>query len=256
MIKRFSDGNMADVVRVGDIVRKQRGTWWDATKQVLNHLERAGYLWSPRVENEDTETVDLTYIPGKTVSDNVSEAGEELLREVGTRVHELHEALSGFRLDEGTPYVPWPGAPTETAIICHNDLSPWNTVVSDGKFQGFIDWDLVSYGTREWELAWVCWRWAPIYPFDSRTHFAVDQQIERCSILLKAYGLDALDLRSFVDLIDLRMECALEVVEQLGAQGVPGFDRLLATGMHMSGHDDRGWLAEHRDRFREGLESF
>ena len=79
--------------------------------------------------------------------------------------------------------------------------------------------------------------------------FAAESQANRCRAILSAYGTDVLDLNGFVDLIDMRMKCALEVVEQLGAQGVTGFDRLLQTGMHLSAHDDRAWLATNADVF-------
>lgn len=256
MIERFDDGNMADVYRVGDIVRKQKGTWWDATRQVLQHLESVEYPWSQRIAREEAHTVDFTFIPGETVlPDLTNYESVAFLQMIGSRARELHDALDGFQLDAGTECVPWPIPPPKNSIICHNDLSPWNIVASDGALRGFIDWDLVSYGTREWELAWMCWRWAPMYPYGSRTGFNSGDQARRCKILLEAYGLDALDLSGFADVIDRRMECALEVVEQLGAQGFPGFDRLLESGMHLSGHNDRLWLAEHRDAFRAALET-
>lgn len=255
-MERFSDGNMADVYRVGDTVHKQKGTWWDATRQVLQHLDSVEYLWSPKVISDTSETTELSFIDGETVPADLGGAGNaDVLHVIGRRIRELHDALEGFRLAPGTECVPWPVQPPGDNIICHNDLSPWNTVLRDGTFSGFIDWDLVSYGTREWELAWACWRWAPIYPHGKRTRFDASDQIERCRVLLESYGLDAIDLRGFVALIDRRMECALDVVEQLGAQGVPGFDRLLETGMHLSGHDDRAWLAAHRDAFRAGIET-
>lgn len=256
MIERFGDGNMTDVYKIGEVVRKQKSPWWDATRQVLQHLESVEYPWSQRIVAEHTDAVDFAYIPGDTVAPDLRGFdGGETLRFIGQRIRKLHDALDGFRLTPGTDTVPWPVPPPEDAIICHNDLSPWNTVMHDGGFQGFIDWDLVSYGTREWEIAWACWRWAPIYPAGNRGKFTAEQQIERCRTFISAYGPDALDLADFINLIDRRMECALEVVEQLGAQGIPGFDRLLATGMHLSAHDDRAWLAEHRDAFREELES-
>lgn len=256
MIERFDDGNMADVYRVGDVVRKQKATWWDATRQVLQHLESVEYPWSQRIVHEDIDTVDFTFIAGETIQPDLARFDSAtFLQTIGSRARELHDALEGFRLVPGTECVPWPVQPPDDSIICHNDISPWNTVVQDGKFRGFIDWDLVSYGTREWELAWMCWRWAPIYPNIDSLRFPIDQQIKRCRILLEAYGLDVLDLHTFVDLIDRRMECALEVVEQLGAQGVPGFDRLLANGQHLGGHDERAWLARHRDTFRAELET-
>lgn len=256
MIERFDDGNMAEVVKIGDVVRKQKSPWWNATRQILLHLESVDYPFSQRIISEDKDTSDFDYIKGETLLPNLDgHEGEETLTVLGQRIRELHDALEGFRLEPGTETVPWPVSPSTESIICHNDLSPWNTVMSDGDFQAFIDWDLVSYGTREWDLAWVCWRWAPIYPQGQRIRFDAATQARRCEILLRAYGIDALNLDDFVALIDLRMECGLESVEQLGAQGVPGFQQLLETGMHLSGHDDRAWLAAHTQTFRAVLES-
>lgn len=255
MMERFGDGNMADVYRVGNAVRKQRSPWWHATRQVLNHLEQVGYQYSPRILTESEQSVDLSYIPGSTVPADLGDYRDEfVLQTIGQQTRELHDALDGFRLTAGTDCVPWPVPPDGDHIVCHNDLSPWNAVFDQQTFQGFIDWDLVSYGTREWELAWVCWRWAPLYPVGERTSFDAEQQAARCRLLLEAYGFEALDLTGFLELIDRRMWCALEVVEQLGAQGVPGFDRLLATGMHLSAHDDRAWFANNRDLFSRYLQ--
>lgn len=256
MMERFADGNMADVYRLGNVVRKQRGVWWDATRQVLNHLESVAYPWSPRILAESDQTVDLSYIEGKTIPATLDGGSSpDLLQEIGRRTRQLHDVLDGFRLRPGSTTVSWPVAPPGDTIMCHNDLSPWNTVLKNGTFRGFIDWDLVSYGTREWELAWMCWRWAPIYPYEQRTRFDADEQLQRCRILLEAYGLDALDIRAFAYLIDRRMRCGLEVVEVLGSQGVPGFDRLLNAGMHLSGHDDRAWLAQNHRVFQTLFDS-
>jgi hypothetical protein len=251
----FSDGNMADVVRIGDRVRKQKSPWWNATRQVLSHLDQAGFLWSPRVISEDQQFADLSFIPGETMDASlVGHEDPELLVTIGKRVRELHDALEGFALLPGTDCVPWPVAPEQDLIVCHNDLSPWNTVMLGDTFQGFIDWDLVSVATREWDLAWVCWRFAPIYPSGERTRFTARQQAQRCRIVLDAYGADTIDLRGFVDLIDMRMECGVSSVEQIGAHGVPGFDRILASGMHLSALDDRRWFADHRSLFAAELE--
>lgn len=256
MEEKSTDGNMADVIRLGDRVRKQKGPWWSATRQVLEHLEESGYPWSSRLLAENEDTVDLAFITGSTIDASLTAHLEPGLPvTIGRRIRELHDALEGFDLAAATEVVPWPVEPQEKQIVCHNDLSPWNTVMKEGEFQGFIDWDLVSVATREWDLAWACWRFAPIYPRGERIRFTAREQAIRCNILLNVYGKDALNLDGFVDLINMRMRCGIDSVEVLGPQGVPGFDRLLATGMHLSAHNDRGWLAANRDAFVEALES-
>ncbi len=243
----FSDGNMADVVRIGDTIHKQRGPWWDATRQTLTHLEAVNYPWSPRILAESDDTVQLTFIPGDTIDAGLTTHNDdEFLVIIGQRVRELHTALDGFRLLPGTTSVPWTPAPSDATMLCHNDLSPWNTVVREGAFAGLIDWDLVSYGTAEWELAWVCWRFAPLYPTGDRIPFSAQRQAERCATILSAYGPERLRLGTFLDVMDARMACGVDTVEILGAAGVPGFDRILSTGMHLSAIDDRRWMSEHR----------
>lgn len=254
IIELFADGNMAEVLRIGDSVRKSRPAWWLASREVLSHLEHHGYPQSPRVLNETDTYIELGYINGETVpADLAAFEDEGILEQLGQHVRRLHDTLAGLQLLPEADYVPWAVPPPTCTILCHNDISPWNTVMLDGLIQGFVDWDLVSPGSREWELAWMCWRWAPIYPSPHRTTFSAEQQANRCITLLKAYGTDALDLDQFVNLIDRRMHCALATVEVLGAQRITGFDHLLDQGLHLSGHDDRDWLDLHRSVFESAL---
>ncbi|MCA9835140.1 MAG: aminoglycoside phosphotransferase family protein [Thermomicrobiales bacterium] len=250
MEERFSDGNMFDVVRIGDRVRKQKSSWWQATATVLNHLESAGYPYSPRVLDIDEDSLYLSFIPGDTIpADLAGFTDPAWLIEMGKQIRALHEALDGLVLTEAT--MPIPTLPDGHAMACHCDLGPWNIVVQGGAFSGFIDWDLVAMGTREWDLAYACWRWAPIYPETG----SAEEQASRCQLLLQSYGTDLLDLNGFVDLIDLRMQAAIDVVDELGSQGVPGFANLYATGAHLGGQDDRAWLAANRDTFIQIIES-
>lgn len=247
-------GNMADVIRTGDRIRKAKNPWWPATHQVLTYLDSQDWQYSPRVLAESDTMVELTYLDGETIDPSLTGfAGEQLLRQVGRAVRSLHDTLLPFHLEHGTRTVPWTPPPSRSEILCHNDLSPWNTVLKEGELVGFIDWDLVSPGSREWELAWVCWRFAPIYPTGERTSFTAAEQASRCATLLTSYGRDAVDIPHLLDEIDRRMQCGVDVVEDLGAAGVPGFDRLLASGLHLSAHDDRAWYQANRTAFAGAL---
>ena len=71
----------------------------------------------------------------------------EALRELGALVRALYDASQGFALPDG---VTWKH-PIETEVvgdiaICHNDLSPHNTMCGDGVPVTFIDWDLTTSG--------------------------------------------------------------------------------------------------------------
>ena len=47
-------------------------------------------------------------------------------------------------------------------VVCHNDLSPKNTVYSEdgSRAIAFIDWDIAAPGPRIHDLAFICWQYA------------------------------------------------------------------------------------------------
>ena len=60
-------------------------------------------------------------------------------------VKELHDASSGF-------------AP-KGKVICHNDLSPCNTVFRNDVPVAIIDWDSAAFGERWEDLTYILWLW-------------------------------------------------------------------------------------------------
>ena len=42
-------------------------------------------------------------------------------------------------------------------VICHNDLSPCNTVFRNNHPVGIIDWDSAAYGERWEDLTYILW---------------------------------------------------------------------------------------------------
>jgi aminoglycoside phosphotransferase (APT) family kinase protein len=145
-------------------------------------------------------------------------------------------------------------APEAPTLVCHSDIGPWNTIVLDGKITGLIDWDLVAPGTPEWDLAYAAWRFAPLYPA-GRTRFTLVEQANRIRLLLDGYGLASKRRQGFVRLVLQRMRSAVDTVERLGHERVPGFMRLYDGGLHLSGLDDLAWLRKHESSVTRRVES-
>jgi aminoglycoside phosphotransferase (APT) family kinase protein len=85
------------------------------------------------------------------------------------------------------------GAPLAGSVICHNDLSPDNTVYQPrGVPRAFIDWDLAAPAPPLWDLAWAAYRFVPLYDDATceRLGYPFGRQAERLRILSDAYGLD------------------------------------------------------------------
>lgn len=253
-VEVFADGNMAQVVRRDDSVFRAPGPWAGASRQVLRHLEAVGFPLAPRLVATGRDEDELGFILGKSIAADLhGHEDEAWLSRVGAAIRELHDAMAGFAFALGTVHVEMDLMPDSPTIVCHCDLAPWNTIVDGDRVTGIIDWDLVAPGTREWDLAYAAWRFAPVYP-EGRTGFTPIEQARRIVRLLDAYGLPTAGRAGLVDLILRRQRSAVGTVARLGRMRVPGFSRLLDEGLHLSGIDDRLWLERHVAEFRRIIE--
>src|ERR1700727_3956491 len=75
---------------------------------------------------------------------------------VARLVREFHDLTAGTALAGGAE------------VVCHNDLSPKNTVYRDDgaglRPTTFIDWDIAGPGERIHDLAHVCWQYLALGP--------------------------------------------------------------------------------------------
>ena len=90
-------------------------------------------------------------------------------------------------------------------VICHNDLSPCNTVFQNNQPVGIIDWDSAAPGERWEDLAYVLWLWINIGSH-SRTEIDILGQIKTA---LAAYNADKETRENFADKLIWRMEKAI-----------------------------------------------
>jgi Phosphotransferase enzyme family len=172
----LAGGNMAgDVRRVGHTVRRRAGPWTPAVHRLLRHLEQVDFRGAPHALGIDELGREiLTFMPGTVVQPRMlDDAG---LVRVARLIRAYHAAVASFR---PPPDARWqtdgrdPTGPGE--LICHNDLAPWNLIVSDHQW-AFIDWDLA--------LA-VC-TFVPVWPDQAA-------DIHRYRQFCQAYGLSDRD---------------------------------------------------------------
>jgi tRNA A-37 threonylcarbamoyl transferase component Bud32 len=166
----------AGVVRVGETVRRRPSS--QLMRDVLVHLERAGFDAAPRWLGVDEEGRDiLTWIEGETFtergqmhpyigdppervtfSDEQVEAAFRLLRR-------YHETFDGD-------------------VICHGDFGPWNLVWQDGLPVAMIDFDQVHRADPSEDVAYAL-RMFVSYGF---AHAEPVELVRRTRAALAAYG--------------------------------------------------------------------
>ncbi len=207
------------MVRSGDTVRRTTGEWTPAVHALLRHLEAVGFAAAPRPLGIEQGVEVLTFVPGG----EATHSDEELAR-VGGLIRALHEASRSFTAPEAARWQFMVGAPRDGAVICHNDLSPDNTVYDPpGNPRAFIDWDLAAPAPPLWDLAWAAYRFVPLYDDATceRLGYPAGRQAERLRVLSDAYGLEERD--ALLPTVCERIRVLYETARTWGEAGRPGW---------------------------------
>src|ERR671915_679537 len=197
-------GSHSSVVRVGQTVRRVRHSWSSAVLDLLRHLEREGFGGAPRALGFDDQGREvLTYIEGE-VGGGLPEADtgpvqdadhwvwrDDVLVHLGALVRAYHDAAATFSW-AGREWQLGGRQPVET--VCHNDLSPWNTVFRSGVPVALIDWESAAPGPRGWDLGYAAWRWVPLWHEEkcraAGLPTSIADKARRFRLLLDAYGVE------------------------------------------------------------------
>jgi Ser/Thr protein kinase RdoA (MazF antagonist) len=211
--EQLGGGGLNPVVRIGGTVRRPAGPWTPAVQALLGHLERSGFEAAPRADGVDEEGREiLEFMPGEV---GVSPSDKEL-EDVARLVRSLHDATLSFRPPPEPAWQYMVGAPRVGEVMCHNDLSPWNTVWGGEGPRAFIDWDLAAPGPRVWDVAHALWRLVPLFPGEDSVRCG-----RRLRIFCDAYG--SIDPSHLLETVRLRMQALYDTAREWGSAGRPGW---------------------------------
>jgi len=190
------------VVRVGDTVRRPAGPHSPFVHAVLRHLERAGFDGAPRVLGTDERGREiLSYVEG-FVPDNL-DAGlaDDQLADAAGLLRRFHDATAGSRLAAGAE------------VVCHNDISPVNTVFVGGRPAALIDFDTARPGPRIRDVAYGVFLWLNL-GWDGP---GPQEQRRRMRLWCDAYGITGRD--GLLDEVKRRVACTVRRRRADGAAG-------------------------------------
>lgn len=210
------------VVRVGQTVRRPRGSNAAFVEALLRHLDRVGFGSAPRYLGVDERGRDaFTYIEGSVPSDCRSIVWrDDQLRGVASLLRAFHDATEGSELA------------ADAEVVCHNDFGPWNLVWRDDLPIGIIDFDNAAPGSRQADLGYAAWKALNLGLIDP----SVAEQRRRLELFVAAYGAE---LGSGV------LEAigrAQERMQRLILDAPIGADRERALAQHAG---ERAWLEAH-----------
>ena len=165
----------ADVMRVGDTVRRPISGDRFHVHKLLKHLEVRGFDGTPRflgIDAKDREI--LSFLPGEVPPD-LAHFEDEQLTAAARLLRRFHDATEDFAATTDP----------QAEVICHNDWGAPNAVFRDGLPYGIIDFDTIAPGLRLWDLGYSAFSWLDLGNAD----YSGDEQLRRLSVFADGYGL-------------------------------------------------------------------
>ncbi|GAA2205583.1 phosphotransferase [Nonomuraea monospora] len=223
------------VVRVADTVRRVPGPRAAFVHEVLRLFERRGWAGAPPFLGLDERGREiLGFVDGHVAWEERQPDGvtsDASLARVGALVREFHDVTAGTALAG------------DAEVVCHNDLSPKNTVYRDGgaglRPVAFIDWDLAAPGRRVHDVGHVCWQYAGLAPGAEPGEAA-----RRVRVICDGYGLA--DRGEVVGAVLWWQDRCRRGIEADARAGLPHAVRLRADGVAERVRAAHDWVAEHR----------
>ncbi len=222
--EKLIGGNVAaSVVRLGATVRKPATAATPAVQALLAHLHAVGCKAAPRSFGLDERGRQvLEFIPGAMWDRKQNDTLADL-RRVGVLIRTLHDSSASFTPPALAVWEPL-SSPEGNAMICHNDLAPWNLVCGADRWV-FIDWDNAGPGTRLWDLAWATLSFPPLEPGCDLLAAA-----RAVVALVQGYGLEPSGYGELIRLMVVRARACASLLADGAQRGEQPWVRLYAEG--------------------------
>lgn len=239
----LAGGFVNEVVLSGGSVRRSVGPHSVFVHRLLEHFERSGWDGAPRFLGIDESGREmLSFIEGHVAIEQnrsaYAESDASLVR-LAEMVREFHDLTSD------------PAFSGESETLCHNDLSPRNTVYADASEGAmpvaFIDWDIAAPGERIHDIAHLCWQHLRLgTPVTDLAETA-----RRMRLVCDAYGLDRRD--RLVETVLWWQDRTWRGIEAKAANGDPAMIRIRDLGAPTWIREDHRWVREHRSILEAAL---
>jgi hypothetical protein len=239
----LAGGSVSAVFRSGNAVRRDPGPNADFVRRLLVHFEQAGFDGAPRYLSTDaTGREILSFIDGHVpwqAAERLKARTDASLTAAARLLRCCHDLTAGTDLAR------------DSEVVCHNDLSPENTVYRDHRGGllpvAFIDWDLAAPGQRIHDVAYMSWQHAGLGPGVPNVADAARQ----ARLICDAYGLT--DRSRLIDTILWWQDRCWRGIEAGAARGDAALAGLLAAGVPEAVRVEHAWVTANRPALAAAL---
>ncbi|MGH0677045.1 phosphotransferase [Bacillus luti] len=252
--EKLTGGNVSNVYRSENTVRRELKQGSAKIHTLLHHLENKGFHYAPKflgIDEKDREI--LSFIEGEAGNYPLKEymRSNDTLKEIAKMLRLYHDAVSDFPLSD--EWKPMDHTPNNIEVLCHNDFAIYNIIFNDEKPVGIIDFDVAAPGPRLWDIAYTLYTCVPlsrVYYTDSgdAVHYDSSQHAsrikERVKLFAQSYG-KSMD-EDYVGMVLLRLEGLCTYMKRKAQGGDVNFQRMIDEG-HLEHYEkDMKFIREHK----------
>ncbi|KMK76763.1 phosphotransferase [Alkalihalobacillus pseudalcaliphilus] len=237
--EKLSGGNVTNVYRVGDTVRRDMNEDSPKIHKLLKHLEHKGFNYAPRFLGMDERNREIiSFIEGETGHYPLKKYmwSNDALTEVAKMLRLYHDAVRDFPFEEN--WKPIDHTPEPIEVLCHNDFAVYNIIFNHEKPVGIIDFDHAAPGPRLWDIAYTLYTCVPLSRLWHTETFETvyyeptkdaERIKQRVKLFFESYGIAGLET-GFLEMVILRLEGLCETMQRKANEGNPAFQKMIDKG--------------------------
>jgi hypothetical protein len=254
----LTGGNVSDVYRSGDTVRRELKPDSGKIHTLLQHLESKGFDFAPKflgIDEKDREI--LSFIAGEAGNYPLKEYmwSNDALKEIAKMLRHYHDAVSDFPLSD--EWQPMDNTPASIEVVCHNDFAIYNIIFNQEKPVGIIDFDVAGPGPRLWDIAYTLYTCVPLSRhYHTETGEAIhydpthdaDRIKQRVTLFFGSYGMEGME-EGYLEMVLLRLEGLCKYMKRKAGEGDLAFQKMIDEGHHEHYQKDIKFIREHGEEW-------
>ncbi|MDP4549621.1 phosphotransferase [Alkalihalobacillus macyae] len=253
----LTGGNVSNVYRSGNTVRRELKPESMKIHELLKHLEYKGYDHAPTFLGIDEKGREvLSYIEGEAGNYPLKEYmwSTDGLKEIARMLRLYHDAVSDFPMDN---FEPLDHTPEPYEVMCHNDFAVYNIIYDHQKPVGIIDFDVAAPGPRLWDIAYTLYTCVPLSRlYHTETGEAVyyessrdaDRMRQRVKVFFESYGVEDME-EGYVEMVLLRLEGLCKYMIRKAGEGDRAFQKMIDEGHYDHYQNEIRFIREHGEEW-------
>ncbi|KIL45474.1 phosphotransferase enzyme family protein [Jeotgalibacillus soli] len=235
--ERLTGGNVSNVYRSGDTVRRELKPNSSQIHKLLIHLEKKGFSYAPKFLGIDENGREiLSFIEGEAGNNPLKKYmwSDDVLIEIAKMLRLYHDAVSDFPMDDWNPI---DNTPDKMEVLCHNDFARYNIIFNGERPIGIIDFDVAGPGPRLWDIAYTLYTCVPlsrlyvsetggeVYYNSLQDANRIKQRIRK---FFESYSVGMNE--EYLEMVLLRLEGLCKTIKRKAREGDVSFQKMIDEG--------------------------